>query len=66
MANSADAVRVLNKLRMLSGGQDQVPIDMPIDMRASKADIESKLGAAMLAGNEAEYAKLSNMLQKFN
>lgn len=66
MANSADAVRVLNKLRMMGGGQDQVPLDMPIDDRASKADIEGKMAAAMMSGNEAEYNKYAAMLSKFN
>ncbi len=63
-ANNVDMVRALNKLRMMAGGQDQVPTDMPIDERASKMDIESKMSAAMLAGNEAEYLKYSSLLAK--
>jgi hypothetical protein len=66
MATTAEAVRVLNKFRMMSGGQDQVPVDMPVDDRASKADIESKMAAAMLSQNEAEYNKYAAMLAKYN
>jgi len=64
MVTSAAAARVMNKLRMMNGGRDQVPVDMPVDMRASKSDIEQKLGKAMLDNNEADYQKYSAMLAK--
>lgn len=66
MANSADAVRVLNKLRMGFGGQDQVPITMSIDDKSSRADIESKMAAAFASGNELEFTKYSGMLSKYS
>lgn len=61
---NVEVVRAYNKLRMLTGGQDQVPLEMPIDVRASRMDIEQKLGEAMRTGNEAEYLKYSSMLAK--
>lgn len=66
MAYSADAVRVLNKLRMMGGGRDQVPHEVPIDEKASRMDIEQKMAKAMRENNEADYLKYSSMLAKGN
>lgn len=66
MVFDADSARVMNKLRMMMGGRDQVPMDMPIDAKASRSDIESKMAQAMIAGNEAEYNKYSSLLAKLN
>jgi hypothetical protein len=66
MANSASAVRVLNKFRMMSGMGDQVPVGPTVDERASISEISQKMAAAMAAGNEAEYNKFSLMLAKLN
>lgn len=66
MAYSADAVRVLNKLRMMGGGRDQVPIDIPIDEKASRMDIENKMAKAMKENDEANYLKYSSMLARMN
>lgn len=66
MVTSAEAVRVMNKLRMMNGGADQVPVEMPLDVRASRSDLEAKLGKAMLENNEADYQKYSSMLAKMN
>lgn len=65
MANSADNVRVLNKLRMMSG-RDQVPVEVPIDEKASREDISTKMAKAMLRGDEAEYNKYAALLAKQN
>jgi len=64
MANNADAVRVLNKLRMMSNYGDQVPMDMPIGDNSSRSEIEAKMGIAMRDGNEAEYTKLRSQLDR--
>lgn len=66
MCNSADNARVLNKLRMSVAGHGDVPIEVPIDAKASRVDVEMKLAAAMTAGNEAEYNKYSAMLSRMN
>jgi hypothetical protein len=66
MAYSADAVRVLNKLRMMGGGKDQVPMDIPIDVQSSRQDVEQKMAEAMLKGDEINYNKYSQMLAKLN
>ena len=66
MANSADAVRVLNKFRMMSGMGDQVPIGPTVDESASISEISQKMAAAMASNNEAEYNKYSLMLAKIN
>lgn len=62
--NNAEVVRAFNKLRTMSGGHDQVPIEMPIDERASLMDVQDKMAKAMLSGNEAEYLKYSSLLAK--
>ncbi len=66
MTFNADSARVMNKLRMMAGGRDQVPIDVPIDSKASRMDVESKMSKAMFEGNEADYLKYSSMLSKMN
>lgn len=66
MVTSADAVKVFNKLRMLSGSLDQVPVDVPVDDRSSKSEIEAKLAQAFASNNEMDYQKYSAMLAKFN
>ena len=66
MAFSADAVKVLNNLRMMAGGADQVPVDVPVDVAASRSDISQKMAAAMMAGNESEYNKFASILAKSN
>ena len=63
---TADGVRALNKLRMMSGGRDQVPIDVPVDEKASRMEIEKKLGEALVKNDEAEYTKYQSMLAKIN
>lgn len=64
--NNAEVARAFNKLRMMSGGQDQVPLDLPVDTLASKSDIETKMAQAMGNNNEAEYNKYANMLSKIS
>jgi hypothetical protein len=64
MAFNADAVKVLNKLRMMAGDSNQVPVDVPVDVAASRQDISTKMAQAMQAGNEAEYNKFASMLAK--
>lgn len=64
MVFDADSARVMNKLRMMAGGRDQVPIEIPVDDKASRADIETKMAKAMLDGNEADYNKYSQMLAR--
>jgi hypothetical protein len=66
MAFNADAVKVLNKFRMMAGGGDQVPVEVPVDVAASRQDISTKMAQAMMAGNEAEYNKYASMLAKHN
>lgn len=66
MANSAEAVKVLNKLRMMSGAPDQVPVEIPVDTKASRSDIEAKMAKAFASKNEEEYKKYSAMLTRFN
>ena len=62
MANNAAAVRVMNKFRMMTGGQNQVPMDLPIDTAASISDVEKKMTAAGLKGDEAEFNRYSAQL----
>lgn len=64
MMNSAEAARVFNKLRMMAGHRDEVPLDVVIDTNASRSDIEGKMAKAMAEGNEAEYNKFSAMLAR--
>lgn len=65
MANNADAVRVLNKFRMLANTtSSSVPVDVPMDDKASRGDIERKLAEAIRTNNEANYKKYSGMIQK--
>lgn len=66
MAFNADAVKVLNKLRMMAGGNDQVPVDVPVDVAASRSDISQQMAKAMMAGDEAGYNKFAAMLAKAN
>lgn len=66
MATTADAVRVLNKFRSMSGMPDQVPVDMPVGDHSSLEEIKVKMAKAMMDGNEAEYNKYSLMLAKAN
>ena len=56
MAFDADAIRVLNALRMRNS-KSAIPIDVPIDAKSSLYDLESKLAAAIVSGNEMEAAK---------
>lgn len=65
MVFDADSARVMNKLRMMAGGRDQVPVEMTVETNsASRSDVETKMAKAMLAGNEAEYTKYSGMLAR--
>lgn len=66
MVFNAESAKVFNKLRMMTGGKDQVPIDVPVDVRAARSDIEAKMSAAFMSGNEAEYNKYAAMLAKSN
>lgn len=66
MVFDADSARVMNKLRVMAGGRDQVPVDAPIDDKASRMDVEKKMAEAMRTGNEADYLKFSSMLAKMN
>jgi hypothetical protein len=63
MANSAEAVRVLNTLRGMISNAPEVPAD-PISDGHSVAEIETKMVAAFNAGNEAEYMRLEQQLAK--
>lgn len=64
MVYDANSAKVMNKLRLSMGDKDQVPIDIPLDAKASRMDIEQKMAAAMVSGNEADYLKYSNMLSQ--
>lgn len=66
MVFDADTARVMNKLRMMAGGRDQVPVEVPVDNKASRSDVETKMAKALVEGNEAEYTKFSQMLARFN
>lgn len=66
MVFDADSAKVMNKLRMMAGDSSQVPVDVPIESGASRQDVETKMAAAMMANNEAEYTKYSNMLSRMN
>lgn len=64
MVFDADTARVMNKLRMMSGVSKDVPVDVPMDNKASIADVEKKMAQALVANNEDEYNKYSQMLSK--
>lgn len=64
MVFDADSARVMNKLRMMAGVKDEVPMDLPVDGSASRSDIETKMAKAMLDNNEEEYKKYSNLLAR--
>lgn len=66
MVFDADTARVMNKLRMMAGDSDQVPVDVPVGDQSSRSEIQQKMAAAMLSGNELEYTKYSNMLARAN
>lgn len=63
MAYSADAVRVLNKLR-ISSGRSNIPVEVPIDEKSSLNDLERKLATAINAGNESDAAKYTAQINK--
>lgn len=64
MVYDADTARVMNKLRMMSGVTRDIPVEVPIDNQASRADIEKKMAQALVANNEDEYNKYSQLLAK--
>jgi len=66
MINSAASLRVFNKFRMMKGGSNEVPIDMPVDVSASISDIQARMAQSMAEGKEAEYNKYSQMLAQAN
>lgn len=59
---TADAVRAVNKLRMMNGSRDTVPVEVPIDAKSSPVDIQRKLAEAIMKGDEHLAAKYTSML----
>lgn len=58
LAYNADSLRVLNVLRSIAGGASrEVNVDVPIDTKASRSDIATKMSQAASSGNKAEYEK---------
>lgn len=61
---TAEAVRAINKLRMMNAPRDAVPLEVPIDAKASMQDIQRKLSEAIMKGDEQSAAKYTAMLNK--
>lgn len=66
MVFDANSAKVMNKLRMMAGGSDQVPVEVPVDPGASRKDIEAKMAKAFLENKGDEYEKYSRMLASVN
>lgn len=63
MVTNADQLRVMNALRSVaSRNRENVNIDVPVDAKASKADLERKLAKAASSRNVEEYNKISAQL----
>lgn len=63
MVTNADQLRVMNALRSLAQrNRENVNIDVPIDAKASKADLERKLAKAASERNVEQYNKISAQL----